>query len=67
MAEQASSTSVLLSGGSPQIPKCESAAPVNTYIAALPGWKSDAGSRLNTLIEQTVLKVHKSVKWNLSF
>ena len=34
---------VLLSGGNPQIPKGDGDAPVQTYIAAMPGWKRDAG------------------------
>jgi len=34
---------VLLSGGNPQIPKGEGDAPVQAYIAAMPGWKSALG------------------------
>ena len=30
---------VLLSGGNPQIPKGDGDAPVQAYIAAMPGWK----------------------------
>jgi hypothetical protein len=30
----------LLSGGNPQIPKGDGDAPVQAYIAAMPGWKS---------------------------
>ena len=41
---------VLLSGGNPQIPKGEGDAPVQAYIAAMPGWKSDLGKRLDALI-----------------
>jgi hypothetical protein len=67
MAEKAPSKPVLLSGGNPQIPKGEGDAPVNAYIAAMPGWKSDVGRRLNTLIEQAVPNVHKAVKWNSPF
>ena len=44
----------LLSGGNPQIEKGDGDAPVQAYIAAMPGWKSDAGRRLDTLIERTV-------------
>jgi hypothetical protein len=54
----------LLSGGNPQIPKGEGDAPVQAYIAAMPGWKSDIGRRLDALIERTVPGVHKAVKWN---
>jgi len=55
---------VLLSGGNPQIPKGEGDAPVQAYIAAMPGWKSDAGRRLDALIVGAVPGVHKAVKWN---
>ena len=57
----------LLSGGNPQIAKAEGDAPVQAYIAALPGWKSTAGRRLDKLIEQTVPGVNKAVKWNSPF
>ena len=33
----------LLSGGNPQIAKADGDAPVQAYIAAMPGWKSDLG------------------------
>ncbi|HSI42012.1 MAG TPA: DUF1801 domain-containing protein [Xanthobacteraceae bacterium] len=55
---------MLLSGGNPQIAKAEGNAPVQAYIAAMPGWKSDIGRRLDALIEQTVPGVRKAVKWN---
>jgi len=58
---------VLLSGGNPQIPKGYGDAPVQAYIAAMPGWKSDAWRRLDTLIEKTVPGVAKAVKWNSPF
>ncbi|ACS56575.1 DUF1801 domain-containing protein [Rhizobium sp. WSM1325] len=54
----------LLSGGNPQIPKGYGDAPVQAYIAAMPGWKSDVGRRLDALITRTVPDVHKAVKWN---
>ena len=54
----------LLSGGNPQIPKGDGDAPVQAYIAALPGWKNEAGGRLDTLIEQVAPDVRKAVKWN---
>ena len=58
---------VLLSGGNPQIPKGDGDAPVQAYIAAMPGWKSDVGRRLDTLIEQNVPGVRKAVRWNSPF
>jgi hypothetical protein len=54
----------LLSGGNPQIAKAYGDTPVQTYIAAMPGWKSDIGRRLDALITRTVPGVHKAVKWN---
>ena len=57
----------LLSGGNPQIPKGTGNAPVQAYIAAMPGWKSDVGRRLDALIEATVPDVEKAVKWNSPF
>jgi hypothetical protein len=55
---------VLLSGGNPQIAKAYGDAPVQAYIAAMPGWKSDLGRRLDALIERAVPGVRKAVKWN---
>lgn len=58
---------VLLSGGNPQIAKGYGDAPVQAYIAAMPGWKSELGRRLDTLIVRTVPGVRKAVKWNSPF
>ena len=55
---------VLLSGGNPQIAKADGDAPVQAYIAAMPGWKSDLGRRLDDLIVRTVPDVRKAVRWN---
>ena len=55
---------VLLSGGNPQIAKADGDAPVQKYIAAMPGWKRAIGKRLDALIVRTVPHVRKSVKWN---
>ncbi len=57
----------LLAGGNPQIAKADGDAPVQAYIAAMPGWKSELGRRLDTLIVRTVPGVHKAVKWNSPF
>ena len=54
----------LLSGGNPQIPKGEGEGPVQSYIAAMPGWKRGLGEYLDGLIVRTVPGVHKAVKWN---
>jgi len=37
----------LLAGGNPQIAKAGGDAPVQAYIAAMPGWKRDVGRRLD--------------------
>ena len=58
---------VLLAGGNPQIAKGEGDAPVEAYIAAMPGWKRDVGRRLDALIVRTVPGVRKAVKWNSPF
>jgi hypothetical protein len=55
---------VLLSGGNPQIAKAWGDAPVQAYIAAMPGWKSNIGRRIDALISRTVPGVRKAVKWN---
>ena len=58
---------VLLSGGNPQIAKGYGDAPVQAYIAAMPGWKREAGRRLDALIARAVPGVRKAVKWNSPF
>jgi hypothetical protein len=55
---------VLLTGGNPQIAKADGDAPVQQYIAAMPGWKRDVGRRLDALVERVVPDVRKAVKWN---
>jgi hypothetical protein len=55
---------VLLTGGNPQVAKAEGDAPVQAYIAAMPGWKRDLGQRLDALITRHVPDVRKAVKWN---
>ena len=57
----------LLAGGNPQIAKADGDAPVEAYIAALPGWKRGVGRRLDALIVRTVPGVRKAVKWNSPF
>ncbi len=54
----------LLSGGNPQIAKGSGDAPVQAYIAAMPGWKSELGRRLDEIIVRNVPGVCKAVKWN---
>src|SRR2546429_9940683 len=54
----------LLAGGTPRIAKADGDAPVQAYIAAMPGWKRDVGRRLDALVVRTVPGVRKAVKWN---
>ena len=61
---KASRKTKLLSGGNPQIAKGYGNAPVAAYIAAMPGWKSDVGRRIDALVERVVPDVYKAVKWN---
>ena len=58
---------VLLAGGNPQIPKGDGDAPVQAFIAAAPGWKSDVARRLDSIIVETVSNVRKGVRWNSPF
>ena len=55
---------VRLSGGNPQIAKGDGDAPVQAYIAAMPGWQSDIGRQMDAIIERVTPKVAKAVKWN---
>ena len=64
MTDETSSKPKLLAGGNPQIPKGDGDAPVQAYIAAMPGWKSDVGRRLDEVVTRAVPGVRKAVKWN---
>ena len=66
-ARGADAAPVLLAGGNPQIAKADGDAPVQAYIAAMPGWKHDVGRRLDALIVRAVPDVQKAVKWNSPF
>jgi hypothetical protein len=66
-SHEAPATPRLLSGGNPQIPKGYGDAPVQAYIAAMPGWKRDLGRRLDALVAAAVPGVKKAVKWNSPF
>lgn len=57
----------LLTGGNPQIAKADGDAPVQAYIAAMPGWKQAVGRRLDELIVRSVPDVRKAVRWNTPF
>jgi len=66
-AQPRKGATVLLTGGNPQIAKADGPAPVQAYIAAMPGWKRAVGKRLDALIVRTVPRVRKAVKWNSPF
>ena len=57
----------LLSGGNPQIAKGDGDAPVQAYIAAMPGWKREIGARIDALVTAAVPALRKAVKWNSPF
>jgi hypothetical protein len=57
----------LLSGDNPQIAKGDGDAPVQAYIAAIPGWKQDVARRVDALITRAIPRVRKAVKWNSPF
>ncbi|MCA9279776.1 MAG: DUF1801 domain-containing protein [Phycisphaeraceae bacterium] len=57
----------LLSGGNPQIAKADGNTPVQAYIAAMPGWKREAGERLDAIITEACPSVRKAVRWNSPF
>jgi hypothetical protein len=67
MIDMATTRPKLLAGGNPQIAKAEGDAPVQAYIAAMPGWKRDVGRRLDAMITRAVPGVRKAVKWNSPF
>ena len=66
-AKRVAAKPTLLAGGNPQIAKAYGDAPVQSYIAAIPGWKRDVGRRLDALIVRAVPGVRKAVKWNSPF
>jgi hypothetical protein len=57
----------LLSGGNPQIAKAYGDPPVQTYIAAVSGWRGDVCKQLDAIITRSVPRVKKAVKWNSPF
>ena len=67
VAKKPAAKPTLLAGGNPQVAKADGDAPVQAYIAAMPGWKREVGRRLDALIVGTVPGVRKAVKWNSPF
>jgi hypothetical protein len=66
-AKRGGAKPTLLSGGNPQIAKGYGEAPVQAYIAAMPGWKREIGERLDAVISGALPRVQKAVKWNSPF
>ena len=66
-AKRVAAKPTLLAGGNPQIAKAEGNTPVQSYIAAMPGWKRHLGKRLDALLARNVPGVRKAVKWNSPF
>ena len=65
--ERVAAKPALLSGGNPQIAKADGDPPVQAYLAAMPGWKSAVGRRLDALIVRNMPNVRKAVRWNSPF
>ena len=63
-ARKGEKVAVVLSGGNPRSAKADGDAPVQAYIAGMPGWKRDLGKRLDALIVRNVPNLRKAVKWN---
>ena len=53
-----------LSSGNPQIAKGDGDGPVQAYLAAMPGWKSALGHRLNAIVAEVYPDARKAVRWN---
>jgi hypothetical protein len=55
-AERVTTKPVLLSGSNSQIAKAYGDAPVQAYIAAMPGWKRDVGGTQDSQMELAILR-----------
>lgn len=51
----------------PYIPKGDGDEPVRAYIAAMPGWKSALGKRIDATVEAVFPEARKQVRWNTPF
>jgi len=67
VAARKPATLKLLAGGNPQIAKGAGDAPVQAYIAAVPGWKREVCRRVDAIVTKSVPGVRKAVKWNSPF
>ena len=57
----------LLSGGNPQIAKGDGDAPVQAYIAAMPGWKRDLGTASTRSSSAPCPTCARPSRWNSPF
>ncbi len=64
---QADAGPTLLAGGNPQVAKADGDAPVQAYLAAMPGWKREVGQRLDAIVARAAPDVRKAVRWNSPF
>jgi hypothetical protein len=58
---------VLLAGGNPRIAKGEGRSVVESFVAAMPGWKGEVGARLDAAILSVIPDASMWVKWNTPF
>src|SRR5262245_56719586 len=65
--KRATTKPTLLAGGNPQIAKADGDAPVQAYIAAMPGWKRELGRRLDALIAREAPNGRKASRGNSPF
>src|SRR5262245_38344133 len=66
-AKRVGATPGRLAGGSAQMAKAGGDAPVQAYMAGMPGWKRNVGRRLDALIVRSVAHVRKAVRWSSRF
>jgi hypothetical protein len=58
---------VLLAGGNPRIANGEGRSVVESFVAAMPGWKGEVGARLDAAILSVIPDARMWVKWNTPF
>lgn len=57
----------LSSCGNPYIPKGDGDEAVQSYISAMPDWKSNVGKRIDAVVTTAFPDVRKQVRWNTPF
>lgn len=51
----------------PYIPKGDGPAPVEAYLAAMPGWKQPLGRQIDAIVTGAYPNVRKQVRWDTPF